>query len=161
MPEQQLKTRHFGDITYDPNKVITFPQGIPGFPNCTKFLLMSGDESEDMFFWLQSVEDGDVAFTLMDVYKVLQDYDPQVDPEELIDLGEVDDNENNEKPLEIYNIVVIPEYVRQMRVNLKAPIVINTRTGLGKQIICLNEDYAIRFMIFEELERARQKLRDS
>jgi flagellar assembly factor FliW len=151
---QKFVTRHFGEIDYDPDKIITFPQGIPGFPNHNRFLLMSEDEEEDTFFWLQSIDDGEVAFTLMDVYKVLPDYDPKVDPEELKELGEVNS-------LEIYNIVVIPEYVRQMRVNLKAPIVINTETGLGMQVICINDEYPIRFMIFEELERARNKLRES
>jgi len=156
---QKLLTRHFGEIEYDPNKIITFPQGIPGFPTHNQFLLMSGDEDEDTFFWLQSTTDGEVAFTLMDVYKVLPDYDPKVDLDfnEMKELGEVESLTS----LEIYNIVVIPEYVRHMRVNLKAPIVINTEAGLGMQVVCMNENYPIRFMIFEELERVRNKLRET
>ena len=150
---QKLVTRHFGEIEYDPNKIITFPQGIPGFPTNKQFLLMSEDDEEDTFFWLQSVDDGEVAFTLMNVYKVLPDYDPKVDQDELKELGEL-------TSLDIYNIVVIPEYVRQMRVNLKAPIVINTEAGLGMQVVCINDEYPIRFMIFEELERVRNKLRE-
>lgn len=148
---EKLSTRHFGEIEYDPQKIISFPQGLPGFPDSTRFLLMSEDPDEEMFFWLQSIDDGAVAFTLMDVYKVLPDYDPQVDQDELAELGQVSGT------LEILNIVVIPDYVRQMRVNLRAPIVINNDTGMGKQVICTNDDYPIRFMIFEELERARKK----
>ena len=149
---EKFKTKHFGEISYDPERVITFPYGIPGFPESKRYLLMSEDEDEDMFFWLQSIDESDVAFTLMDVYKVLPDYDPQVEQEELAELGELDDT-----PLLIYNIVVIPDYVRQMRVNLCAPVIMNLNTGLGKQVICTNEDYSIRFMIFEELERAKKK----
>lgn len=150
---KKMLTKHFGEISYDPERVITFPEGIPGFPDDNRFLLMSENEDEDLFFWLQSVDNGDVAFTLMDVYKVLPDYDPQVEQEEIAQLGELDDT-----PLLIYNIVVIPDYVRHMRVNLLAPVVINLNTGLGKQMICTNNDYSIRFMIFEELERAKKKL---
>jgi len=150
---EKLQTKNFGEISFDPEKLITFPDGIPGFPDSKRYMLMSENEDEDMFFWLQSVDDGDVAFTLMDVYKVLPDYDPQVDKSDIDALGELADT-----PLLIYNIVVIPEYVRQMRVNLRAPIVMNLNTGLGKQMICTNDDYAIRFMIFEELERAKKKL---
>jgi len=149
----KFDTRHFGEIEYDEARVIKFPQGIPGFPDCNRFLLMSENEDEDMFFWLQSLDNGDVAFTLMNIYKTLPDYDPQVDEEELDELGSVEGT-----PLEIYNIVVIPDYVRHMRVNLKAPIVINSETGLGKQVICSNDDYPIRYMIFEELERAGRKI---
>ncbi|MCL2576918.1 MAG: flagellar assembly protein FliW [Defluviitaleaceae bacterium] len=150
---EKLLTKHFGEISFDPARIIIFPDGIPGFPNSKRYMLMSENEDEDMFFWLQSVDDGDVAFTLMDVYKVLPDYDPQVDRVEIDELGELDDT-----PLLIYNIVVIPEYVRHMRVNLRAPVVMNLNTGLGKQMICTNDDYSIRFMIFEELERAKKKL---
>ena len=146
----KFKTKHFGEIEYDEEKVLSFPDAIPGFPDATRFLLMNKDESEDMFFWLQCLDDGDVAFTLMDVYQVLGDYDPMVDSEEIQALGDI-----SGAPLNIYNIVVIPEDVKQMRVNLKAPIVINTDTGVGKQVICSNEDYKIRFYIFEEFEKAR------
>jgi len=105
-----------------------------------------------MFFWLQSLDNGEVAFTLMDVYKVLPTYDPQIDDYESEELGTVEENS-----LEIYNIVVIPEDAKQMRVNLKAPIVINSATGIGRQVICVNEDYQIRYMIFEELEKKQVK----
>jgi flagellar assembly factor FliW len=149
----KFETKHFGEINYDPDRIIVFPEGIPGFPDSKRYLLMSENEDENMFFWLQSVDEGDVAFTLMDVYKVLPDYDPQVEPDEMLQLGEI-----NETPLLIYNIVVIPDYVRHMRVNLRAPVVINLYTGLGKQVICTNDDYSIRFMIFEELERAKKKI---
>jgi len=153
---EKLRTIHFGEIEYDPAKIIKFPHGIPGFPDDTNFLLMSENENEETFFWLQSIDNGEVAFTLMDVYKSLPDYDPQVDAEELKELGEMP-----EGSLVIYNIVVIPDYLRQMRVNLRAPVVINNVTGLGKQVICANDDYPIRYMIFEELERKVKKVKNA
>lgn len=146
-----LQTTHFGEIEYDPVRIITFPHGLPGFPDCIHFLLMSESESEETFFWLQCVDDGEVAFTLMDVYSVIPDYNPMVEEEELKELGDLSDS-----PLDIYNIVVIPEDIRQMRVNLKAPVVINMEAGLGKQVICANDDYPIRHMIIEELEKAQE-----
>jgi flagellar assembly factor FliW len=72
-----------------------------------------------------------------------------------MELGEISDT-----PLLIYNIVVIPDYIRHMRVNLRAPVVINLNSGLGKQMICDNDDYSVRFMIFEELERTKKKAAD-
>ena len=148
----KLTTHHFGEIEYDEKKIINFPHGIPGFPDDTRFLFMSEDEDEDMFFWLQSVDNGDVAFTLMNVYGVLPYYDPMVDEEEMKELGEIAGS-----PLEIYNIVVIPEDAKQMRVNLMAPIVINMEAGLGRQVVCTNDDYPIRYYIFEELEKFRRE----
>ena len=149
---QKLTTFHFGEIEYDEQKIINFPQGLPGFPNDKRFLFMSEDEDEDTFFWLQSVDNGDVAFTLMNVYGVLPYYDPHVDEEEMKELGDISDS-----PLEIYNIAVIPEDAKQMRVNLMAPVVINMEAGLGRQVVCTNDDYPIRYYIFEELEKFRLK----
>ena len=147
---QKLTTYHFGEIEYDEQKIINFPHGIPGFPDDKRFLFMSENEDEDMFFWLQSVDNGDVAFTLMNVYGVLPNYDPHVDEEEMKELGDITD-----RPLEIYNIAVIPEDAKQMRVNLMAPVVINMEAGLGRQVVCTNDDYPIRYYIFEELEKFR------
>ena len=149
---QKLTTFHFGEIEYDEKKIISFPNGLPGFPDDRRFLLMSEDEDEDMFFWLQSVDNGDVAFTLMNVYSVLPNYDPLVDEEEMKELGDITDS-----PLEIYNIAVIPEDAKQMRVNLMAPVVINMEAGLGRQVVCTNDDYPIRYYIFEELEKFRRE----
>ena len=149
---QKLTTFHFGEIEYDEQKIINFPDGLPGFPDDKRFLFMSEEEDEDMFFWLQSVDNGDVAFTLMNVYGVLPHYDPLVDEEEMKELGDISDT-----PLEIYNIAVIPEDTKQMRVNLMAPVVINMETGLGRQVVCTNDDYPIRYFIFEELEKFRRE----
>ena len=149
---QKLTTFHFGEIEYDEDKIINFPQGLPGFPDDRRFLFMSENESEDTFFWLQSVDNGDVAFTLMNVYGVLPNYDPHVDEEEMKELGDITD-----MPLEIYNIAVIPEDTKQMRVNLMAPVVINMEAGLGRQVVCTNDDYPIRYYIFEELEKFRRE----
>ena len=149
---KKFNTHHFGEITYDPANIIRFPQGLPGFPEDINFLFMSESDDEDMFFWLQSLDNGEVAFTLMDVYRVLPNYDPQIDDYESEELGTIE-----EDSLEIYNIVVIPEDARQMRVNLKAPVVINNATGIGRQVICINEEYQLRYMIFEELEKKQVK----
>ena len=149
---RKLTTHHFGEIEFDEKRIINFPQGLPGFPDDMNFLLMSENEDEDTFFWLQSVDNGDVAFTLMNVYGVLPDYDPLVDEEEMKELGKI-----ISAPLEIYNIAVIPEDVKQMRVNLRAPIVINMEAGLGRQVICSNDEYPIRYYIFEGLSKLRER----
>jgi flagellar assembly factor FliW len=145
---ETIFTKHFGDLTYDPAEALDFPVGLPGYPDDRRFLLMEMEDTRETFFWLQSLDDGEVSFPLMDVYRVIPDYDPHVDPEELSDLGDI-----AEAALEIYNIAVIPEEVEQLRVNLRAPVVINRATRMGKQIICANEEYSIRHMIMEELKK--------
>lgn len=148
----ELNTKHFGTIDYEEDRVITFPVGLPGFPDANHFLLLTGSTPNDLFYWLQCIDDGDLAFTLMDVYQVMPDYNPLVEPEEIIELGDL-----SEGMLAIYNITVIPEEVRQMRVNLKAPIVINEATRRGKQVILNNDEYNVRHYIIEETEKMRTR----
>ena len=144
--ETKFETKHFGSLAYDPSTVLTFPVGLPGYREYTQFILLNNEDRDSAFSWLQSVQDGEIAFTLMDVYRLLPDYNPVVDPEELTDLGEI-----TEGSLDIYNVAVIPDDINEMRVNLRAPVVINTATKLGKQVICMGEEYPIRYMIAQEL----------
>ena len=45
--QRTFSSKHFGDIAYEEEKVINFPNGIPGFPDLRRFLLLSGDLPED------------------------------------------------------------------------------------------------------------------
>jgi len=144
----QLETKYFGIIEYDAEAVIRFAEPMLGFHDLTRFLLLPGDAPNDLFYWLQSIEDGEIAFVLLDVYQVLPEYNPLVEPEVLESLGQLEGN-----VLEIYNIAVVPEDFKQIRVNLKAPIVINPNTRLGLQVVVNNEEYGVRHYIFDEIDR--------
>ena len=137
----QLNTKHFGLIEYQEDEVIVFSEGIPGLGEDQRFLLLS-DAPGDLFCWLQSVEDGDLALVLIDVPQIKPDYDPQIDKDILIEMGE---------PLVCYNVAVVPEDIEQMRVNLKAPILINSSLRTGRQVISGNDEYSVRHYIFEEI----------
>jgi len=137
----QLNTKHFGLIEYQEDEIITFPEGIPGLGEDKHFLLLS-DAPGDLFCWLQSVDDGDLALVLVDVLQIKPDYDPQIDKETLKEMGE---------PLVSYNVAVVPEDIQLMRVNLKAPILINNILRTGRQVVSGNEEYSVRHYIFEEI----------
>lgn len=141
----KLATRHFGEIEYDPDMEIDFDEGMPGFFDMKKYVLVA-NEDDDPFCWLQSIDDPDLAFIMIRIYDLLPNYDPIVDVEEIESLGGVEGAE-----LLIYNIVVIPDDIKQMRVNLKAPVVINPKAKKGKQVVLNNDDYSIRYYIYEDI----------
>lgn len=144
-----LTTKHFGNIDIDETKLLTFEKGILGFENLTQFALLHDEalspEEESVFYWLQSVEDESIAFVLVNMVSLLPDYNPIVAKSEIDALGEY-----NEDTFTFYNIATIPENIKDMTVNLKAPIVINSKNRLGKQVICTNEEYTIRHYMFKE-----------
>ena len=144
----KIKTRFFGEIDVDDNKVINFKSGLPGFENFKKFLFMYDDDENSPFCFLQSIEDIDIVFTLFDVVRFLPDYNPVTDEENLQELQEI-----SEDSLMIYCIATIPQDIKEMTINLKAPIVINLKNNNAKQVICNNEEYPIKYYIYKELKK--------
>jgi len=142
-----IETKNFGKININDDEIYTFENGIPAFEHLRKFSVVN-TEDKSPFCWLQSLEEPDVSFIMMNVYNILPDYNPLVYDNDLEAIGEIKDNN-----LLIYNIVVIPDVVSKMSVNLKAPIVINLSTKKGKQVILKNEDYQIKYYFYEELKK--------
>ena len=147
----KLSTKHFGELDVTDDKIITFEEGIPGLEG-TKYVLISDEDPDgdvsNFFFWLQSVDVPDIALVMIDVLKVMPDYDPLVDAEELESIGGFDPAN-----IFVYNVAVIPENIQKLSVNLKAPVVINDKTKKGKQVVSRNENYGVRHHIFEELNQ--------
>jgi len=77
-----------------------------------------------------------------------QEYAPDVDDELVASIGDLDPS-----ALDIYTIVVIPDDIKDMTTNLKAPIVINRMTKLGMQVIVNDEEYNIKHNLYEQLEK--------
>ncbi len=146
----KLETKHFGTIEVDEGKIINFNEGLPGFPELRRFLLMTepkqgeGQSSDGVFFWLQSVDEPNVAFVLLNMLKIMPEYNPLVERTDMENLGEYD-----EQTFNFYNIAVLPDDIKNMTVNLKAPVVINTEKRTGKQVVCTNDEYTVRHYMFK------------
>ena len=78
----RLETRQFGEVDYDETQLVTFPQGIAGFEEYTRYLLV---ETEDYlpFLLLLSVEEPEVGFPIVPTSAVWEGYAPAVPDEEL------------------------------------------------------------------------------
>ena len=137
-----LETAHFGNIEINEEDLIYFPEGIPGFENSKKYALIGNDSGEAVFFWLQSVDTPELCFVVTDPFMVYDGYGVDVEDEDVELLKITDAN----KVLSL-TIVIIPEDINEIRVNLKAPILINMDKKLGKQIIQKNDNLPIRYYL--------------
>ena len=146
-------TRLFGEIEIDESKIITFEDGIIGFPDMKKFTLIFDEEKEDRpsISWLQSMDEPEIAFPVMDPLFVCEAYNPSVEDELLKNLGTI-----KEDNLYVLVTVTVPQNIKELAVNLKAPIVINTDTRKASQII-VEDDLPVRYRIYEILEEAKKK----
>ncbi len=152
-----IQTKHFGEIDLSEDKIITFENGIMGFENSKKFTLLYDSEKEDRpsISWLQSIDEKELALPVINPFLVKNDYNPIVEDELLRPLGELDD-EN----VAILLVMTIPSDIKKMTANLKAPIIVNSDTRKGCQIIVGNQDYLIKYNAYEALQNAKAKKGD-
>ena len=144
----QLETKHFGLIDVDEKEIINFSEGLPGFSQVKKFVLIgSGDESSP-FSWMQSVDCPDLAFVVCDPFRIKEDYEIDI-KDEIVESLEIDQISD----VKVLSIVVVPEDLSKISMNLKAPVVINTAKMKGMQIFLDTDKYSVRHYIMEELRK--------
>ncbi len=145
----EILTAHFGKVSFFSKEVYYFYKGIYGFPGEKKFIFLKLKESEP-FIWLQSVEKPDLTFVLVNPSFLFQNYKPHIDLDELEDIKAIDS-----KSVKVYVIVTFPPDMKDCHVNLLAPLVINPRKKLGKQVVLKDTGYKIQHFIFSQLEGKR------
>lgn len=147
------KTRFFGEVEIEDDKVISFEQGIIGFPDSHNYTLLYDSEKgeESMISWLQSLDEPQLAFPVIDPLKICPDYSPRIDEELLQPLGEL-----TEENLLVLVTITVPSNVEDMTINLKAPIVINADLRKASQLI-IEDDLPVRYKMYHMLKEAQEK----
>lgn len=139
----KIQSVRFGELEVPFSSIITIVNGIIGFPNLFKFTLL---EYNPPFSWLQSVEDASLAFVVVNAAEFGEEYSfslPYGDRD--IDLKQDDD-------IAIVNLVSVRPDPTMTTVNLKAPIVVNLRNMLGRQIVLDDQRFPIRMPLWVEKE---------
>ena len=122
-----IKVVQFGEIEFEENDIYHFDNGIIGFEELKKFVLLNTEES--LFYWLISVDEPEIVFPLIEISLLKDDY-PM--PADCIAWGIVSLNKEPEK----------------ITVNLKSPVYINPYTKNGFQDILENETLQINYQLF-------------
>ena len=151
----KAETRLFGTVDVTDDKIITMEKGMIGFPDLTHFALIYDEEKKDRSFkimWLQSMDDGDIAFPVADPTLIKEDYDPIVNEEIIAPLGEM-----TEENTYILVTVTVPKRVEDFSINLKAPIIVNTKTNKASQIIA-EDDFPVKFKVYDLLRGKKEKV---
>jgi len=149
----QMLTRAFGEIEIDESKVIFFPGGIIGFPDLQHFVLLYDEEQgSNTVKWLQSVEEPGFAMPVINPLIVKEDYNPSVDDELLKPLGEMTDED-----MIVLVTMTIPRELEKMTVNLRGPVIINSASCKGCQIIIDSDEYKVKYPIYDKLAEAKKQ----
>ncbi len=131
-----IETSRFGRLEVDDQRLITFPEGILGFPHNTSYaLVQTGDNSG--FYWLQAVDRPELAFVVCDPRLFVVDYRVPVRREELGSLGVAESEE-----AQVFAIVNKVDDL--LTGNLQGPLVVNVATREGKQLVLSDKRYSTR-----------------
>ncbi len=137
-----IRTSRFGQLQVDERACVTLPSGIIGFPASTRYIVLDHFRPAP-FKWLQSMDEPELAFAIMDPGDLPCEYAITVRDEDLRDLGRLDEGE--------FALFVIAT-VRSadpggLTANLRGPVIVNLRTRVGKQVV-LVEELPTRFPVF-------------
>lgn len=143
----KIKTTRFGELEVDKKDILTLKEGLLGFDNLKKFFIVDpGDQT--LILWLQSIEDEGTAFPIIEPKIFKPDYTVKLLPAELTSL-----NMENLADASIYTILTIPNNdPTQMSANLKAPLVINNKTKIARQIVLQDSKLEVKWPMFKELK---------
>ena len=139
----RISTTRFGDISIDESRVIQMKGGMLGFEHLKRYVLLIQDEKIP-FWWFQSIEDGSVAFVVINSLAVKPDYEPVISDDEvkLLEIASPGD-------AALFSVVTIRSDPFKVTANLRAPIVINAKKMLAKQVILVESDYPVQYPITE------------
>lgn len=120
----------FGSLTYNEEDLITLEDGLMGFPTSKRFLLFPYAENS-AFFWLQSVDEPEVAFIVVNPFEFFANLDITISDEDTETLGLL-----RGEDVEVFSLVNVPDdQPEAVRTNLAAPVVVNICNRKGKQML--------------------------
>ena len=150
----RVQTKFFGEVELDDNKVLEFPNGIIGFEDFKKFAIIYDveDDRETKISWLQSLEEPVLALPIVDPLAIVPDYAPMIEDELLKPLGNPADED-----LLFLLVMTVPSDMKKVTANMKAPVIINTKTCTGVQLIVDNADYPVKYNVYDAVQKMKEK----
>ncbi len=143
----KVTTSRFGVLDVAENDIIKFEDGLLGFEAMKRFFIV--DPADDtLILWMQSLDSPEVAFPVLEPKIFKSDYKVHLSGNELRCL-KIENTKN--KDTLVYCILTIPDDVSKMTANLKAPIVVNTASQTGRQVVLQENEYSVKYSMYKEL----------
>lgn len=141
----KISTTRFGDVEVSDDAIFNFVLPMIGYEKEDKFILIDHSKNSP-FKWLQSVNSPELAFVTTSAMYFEFEYVIDIPDSAVEKLGveSVDD-------ILVLNIAVIPNSnPRGARVNLLAPVILNTAKKTAGQIILSGSGYEVNFPLFKD-----------
>ena len=131
-----IETTRFGKLEIEEGRVIRFPEGLLGFPENKDYVILE-HKPDSPFCWLQSMDSPDLAFVMTNPFLVKNDYLENLSANEKGFFS----SENGGDIVVFVLVTIPPGQVEKMTVNLLGPLVIDSGSRIGRQVILANSGY--------------------
>lgn len=145
----KLETKYLGGVEVDETKVIHFPNGLPGFPEENQFIILDLPNNT-AFQLLQSTTTSSLAFVITNPYIFYKDYQLKLE-NDLLETLRI----NEEADVAVFTIVTLNKPFSNSTMNLRAPIIINSKDLIGKQYILNDNTYSSRAVLTPDAKEAK------
>ncbi len=131
-----IETTRFGPLEVEEARIMSFADGLLGFPQHKRFALIQ-TSPDPVFFWLQSVDDADLAFVVCDPLTFVADYEVPVRADDLAGLG-------LDGLADAQLLVIVNKVGGELTGNLLGPLLVGSRTLQAKQLVLSDKRYGTR-----------------
>ena len=133
----------FGDLQVEQEHIINLPSGLIGIPS--KQWVLITREPASPFLWLQSLDNGDLALPVVQPEVFFPSYGLHLAEEQLQEIGLTDGHE-----VEVLCIVKAVEELPDFKINLRGPLIIDSSTRTGAQVVNMSE-YPVDANLWQEI----------
>lgn len=145
----KINTKYHGEIEIKKEEIISFPSGVPGFLEEKSFIIIPFTE-DGLLQILQSVITPGLGFVVTNPFHFFPDYDFELEEDSVGKL-----QIESEKEITVLSILNVHEDFKQTTANLQAPVVINDKKQIGKQVILTKTPYITKHHIFKKATTAK------
>ncbi len=142
-----IETSRFGPIDVDEARIMQIPDGPLGFPEHKRFALIQ-TAADPVFFWLQSVDDPNLAFVVCDPLDFVPDYQVPIRKDDVDNLGLHD-------LADCQVLVIVNKVDGELTGNLLGPIVVGAHSLRAKQLVLSDKRYGTRHRLVSKEDTAR------
>jgi len=147
----KYETARFGSVDVQDEDILLFPEALYGFDQEKEFALLPLDPKIDSpMEWLQSLKTPELAFVVTDPFLFVPQYKMVLNDDEKHQL-KIESTES----VVIRVIVTIPKVHTEMTANLVAPLVINQKNRLAKQIVLTSAEYDTKHYLMPPQNKKR------
>jgi flagellar assembly factor FliW len=142
------ETANFGTISFAPESVFEFPNGLPGFEERRRFVPVQNPRTAPILF-LQSLDEPSLCFTTLPIWVVDPQYQLHIVEQDL-EILEFPVNRQPRIGADILCLAVLSIRKTGTTANLLAPVVVNLKNYKAVQAVSPESGYSHRHLLFPQ-----------